>query len=103
MLRMLAYAAQWCKLVSLTDTQWKIFCIGYGAFKYDVNRYGGLAKKKQMAYEINAGKLVGKTLDPSSFGLEDKKFNEILCELKSVLAGTSSGFQQVMDGLKTLV
>ena len=72
-------------------------------FKYDVNRYGGLAKKKQMAYEINAGKLVGKTLDPSSFGLEDKKFNEILCELKSVLAGTSSGFQQVMDGLKTLV
>ena len=72
-------------------------------FKYDVNRYGGLAKKKQMAYEINAAKAVGKTLDPSMFGLDEKKLNDILCELKTILAGTGRGtLKEVFDSLKAL-
>jgi hypothetical protein len=71
-------------------------------FKYDVNRYGGLAKKKQMAYEMSAAKLVGKTLDSSSFGLDEKTFNQLLCELKSVLSGTYSTIDDTFQALKKL-
>jgi hypothetical protein len=71
-------------------------------FKYDVNRYGGLAKKKQMAYEMSAAKLVGKTLDPSSFGLDEKTFNQLMCELKSVLSGTYSTLDDTFQALKKL-
>jgi hypothetical protein len=71
-------------------------------FKYDVNRYGGLAKQKQMAYEMNAAKLVGKTLDPSSFGLDEKTFNQILCDMKSILSGTSTSFSDTFKSLKAL-
>lgn len=71
-------------------------------FKYDVNRYGGLAKKKQMGYEMNAAKLVGQQLDPSSFGLDDKTFNQILCDLKSVLAGTTYNLSDTFKSLKGL-
>jgi hypothetical protein len=71
-------------------------------FKYDVNRYGGLAKKKQMAYEMNAAKLVGQTLDASSFGLDEKSFNQVMCELKSVLSGTYSTLDDAFKSLKQL-
>jgi len=71
-------------------------------FKYDINRYGGLAKKKQMAYEMSAAKLVGKKLDPASFGLDEKTFNQILCDLKSVLSGTSYDLSNTIKNLKAL-
>lgn len=71
-------------------------------FKYDVNRYGGLAKKKQMSYEMSAAKLVGKTLDPASFGLDEKTFNQILCDMKSILSGTSISISDTFKTLKAL-
>jgi hypothetical protein len=73
-------------------------------FKYDINRYGGLAKKKQMAYEMQCAKLVGKELDASSFGMTPQSFDEILCELKTIVTGTSRGsFQDVVQALGKLV
>lgn len=76
----------------------------YSIFKYDINRYGGLAKKKQMAYEMSCAKLVGKTLDPSSFGLDAKTFDSILCELRGIVSGTSRGsFGDVLTSLKGLL
>ncbi len=54
-------------------------------WQYSASAYDGLAKKKMMAYEMNAAKLVGKTLDPSIFGMDSKTFNQVICELKSVL------------------
>jgi len=54
-------------------------------WQYYESAYDGLAKKKRMAYEINAAKLVGKDLDPSIFGLDSKTFNQVICELKYVL------------------
>ncbi len=76
----------------------------YSIFKYDVNRYGGLAKKKQMAYEMSCAKLVGKTLDASSFGLDAKTFDDILCELRGIVSGTSRGsFGDVLTSLKGLL
>lgn len=56
-------------------------------WKYNAGTYDGLAKKKQMAFEMNAAKLVGVQLDPSVFGMDSKTFNQVICELKSVLIG----------------
>jgi len=70
-------------------------------FKYDVNRYGGLAKKKQIAYEMLCAKAVGKTLDASAFDLPEATFNDVMCELKSVVTGSHGGsFGEVLDALK---
>jgi hypothetical protein len=73
----------------------------FSIFKYDVNRYGGLAKKKQIAYEISAAKLVGKRLDPSDFDMEPKTFEEVLSEVKSYLLGESNTFDDALSMLKT--
>lgn len=73
-------------------------------FKYDVNRYGGLAKKKQIAFEMSCANLVGKAVDASAFDLPEATFNEMMCELKSVLTGSHSGsFGEVLDALKKVV
>jgi hypothetical protein len=70
-------------------------------FKYDVNRYGGLAKKKQMAYELGCANAVGKTLDASAFDLPESTFDEMMCELKAVVTGSHGGsFGEVLDALK---
>lgn len=75
----------------------------YSIFKYDRNRYGGLAQKKQMAYEISAGKLVGKQLSPSDFDMEPKTFEEVLSEVKSYLLGQSNTFDDALKMLKNLL
>lgn len=73
-------------------------------WQYYESAYDGLAKKKAMAYEMNAAKLVGKTLDPSQFGLDSKTFNQVLCELKSVLLTSEKGsIQDVMDAVKKAI
>jgi hypothetical protein len=56
-------------------------------WQYNASAYDGLAKKKQMAFELNAAKLVGVQLDPSVFGIDSQTLNQIICELKSVLIG----------------
>jgi hypothetical protein len=72
-------------------------------FKYDVNRYGGLAKKKQMAYEMNAAKEVGKTIDMSSMGLDETTLKTVLTELKSVVSDEPRGtLKDVLQSLKNL-
>ncbi|NBO60975.1 MAG: hypothetical protein EBU82_08400 [Flavobacteriia bacterium] len=73
-------------------------------YKYNVDAYDGLAKKKQMAYEIQAADLVGSVLDPSTYGLEETTFNQLVCDLKSATLGVKKGsFQDVIDSLKALV
>lgn len=72
-------------------------------FKYDYNRYGNLAQKKQLAYEATAAKMVGKELDASSVGMDEATFAQIVAEIQSVLAGVSRGsFQETIDGVKKL-
>ena len=75
----------------------------FSIFKYDINRYGGLAKKKQLAYEINAAKQVGKTIDATMFSMDEKTFEEYLNEMKSVLVGPRGTFSDVVESLKKLV
>lgn len=75
----------------------------FSIFKYDINRYGGLAKKKQLAYEINAAKQVGKTIDAKMFSMDEKTFEEYLNEMKSVLVGPRGTFSEVVESLKKLV
>jgi hypothetical protein len=73
-------------------------------YKYNVDAYDGLAKKKQMAYEIQAADLVGSVLDPSTYGMEETTFNQVVCDLKSATLGVKKGsFQDVIDSLKALV
>lgn len=73
-------------------------------FKYDVNRYGGLAKKRQIAYEMQSASLVGKDLDAAAVGLTPQSFDEILCDLKSIVTGSSRGtLKDVVDALGKLV
>lgn len=72
-------------------------------FKYDVNRYGGLAKKKQLAYEMNAGKLIGKTIDSASLGFDETTLKQVLTELKSVVPdGPPGSLKDVLQSLKNL-
>ncbi len=76
----------------------------YSIFKYDVNAYDGLAKKKRMAYEINAARLVGKKLDPALYGLDDKSFNQILCDLKSVLINEpTNAIEEALNNVKAIL
>jgi hypothetical protein len=73
-------------------------------YKYDPNMYNGLAKKKQIAYEKSAAELVGKTVDGSMFGLDAKSFDDLICELKSVLLDVPQNkFMDVITALKKIV
>lgn len=75
----------------------------FSIFKYDMNRYGGLAQKKRLAYEINAAKQVGKTIDAKMFSMDESTFQERLNEMKSVLVGPRGTFSDVLESLKKLV
>ncbi len=76
----------------------------YSIFKYDPNLYGGLAKKKAMAYEMNAARLVGAPLDPSQFGMDEQSFNQVLCDLKSVLVNEpSNSFERVIESVRSVM
>ncbi len=82
-------------------------------FKYDVNRYGGLAKKKQLAYEMTAAGLVGKTIDSKTFGevisniqssmTGNETFDDLLSSIKSITNEQQSTFQNAVDNLKKLI
>lgn len=70
---------------------------------YDANLYGGLAMKKRIAYEAKAAEAVGKKLDSSMFDLDDKTFDQIVCDLKSATLGIQkTTFTDVIDSLKGL-
>lgn len=73
-------------------------------YKYNMDSYDGLALKKKIAYEVEAADLIGGSVDPSSFGLADTTFNQLVCDLKSAALGVKKGtFQDVIDSLKALV
>lgn len=73
-------------------------------FYYDPTMYNGLAMKKRIEYEKSAAELVGKTVDGSAFGLDAKTFDDIICELKSVLLDVPQNkFTDVINALKKLV
>lgn len=80
---------------------WKI--VAYFV-RYDGNLYGGLAKKKKIAYEALCAKQVGQTLDPSSLGVTQESLDSLLCEMKSILAGSyDKQLKDLLEDLKKLV
>ena len=67
-------------------------------FKYDVNDYGGLAQKKRLLYEQNAGILVGKEINGPTL---QEKFSQIVANVQTLLTNVPRGtLEEAVEGIK---